>query len=73
MIGIAVVKIVPFQHPGHRTLGRKLDDVRKGHLAKPLAVIINFRPASVNDLEDLLHVGVGVFLHILPGQLFPGL
>ena len=48
------------------------DDVGQGEFAEPLALVNDLGPVSVNDLEELAKVGLGVFHHLFVGEHGPG-
>jgi len=64
----ALVKIIAFEHAGHRIAGGQLDQIGGSHRSQPLGVEHDAGPLRVEDLEDLLFVGFGIFQDLFASQ-----
>ena len=53
----ALMKVLAFEHLGHRELREQFDEVIVGELVEPLGVEAHLGFAAVEDLEDLLLIG----------------
>ena len=71
--GVALMKVLPLQHPGHGVPGRQADEVLSQHGLHPTAVEVDQGLVRVQDFKDLALVGGGVGLNLLLRQGWPGL
>ena len=70
IVGIAVLEIIALQHSGNGDSGGKLYYVVHGQKFQPFSVVAESGFGFVQDMEDLLLVGLGVDQHLLIGQRF---
>ena len=57
---VAFGEVVPFEQAGDVDLSVEAEKVGTGEFGQPLAVVANFGFLGVDDLEDLVGVGLGV-------------
>ena len=65
---VALVEIVALQHARHGVLGRQADHAFRAQFVQPLGVEADERLLFVEDLEDLLGIGLRVGLDLFLGQ-----
>ena len=73
LLAEALFKVVAFHHAGHGIAGGQTDEVRGVHLAQPVGVEFHDGLFGVEDLEDLLLVGLGIGDDLFLGQGGTGL
>ena len=73
LLAEAFFKVVAFHHAGHGIAGGQTDEVRGVHLAQPVGVEFHDGLFGVEDLEDLLLVGLGIGDDLFLGQGGTGL
>jgi len=67
----ALVELVALEHLRDGEVGREADGGFVAELAKPLRVVADLGEFLVEDFEDLLLVGEGVFVDLLAGERLP--
>ena len=67
---VALLEVVPFQHPGNGVLRRKANHAVRPELAHPDRVEADLGELGVQNLEHLTAVRVRIALELLPAQRF---
>ena len=69
----ALVEVFALEHLGDGELGGETNHARVTELVEPLGVIADFCFVAVEDLEDLVFVGLGVEIDLFAGEGLAGL
>ena len=73
LLAEALFKVVALHHAGHGVAGGQADEVRGVHLAQPVGIEFHDGLFGIEDLEDLLLVGLGIGDDLFLGQGRTGL
>lgn len=65
---VAFIEVITFEHTSDGHFAGEIEGVAEGHFIEPFAVVADFCFCFIEDFENLVEVGLGIYFNIVCGE-----